>query len=169
MAECQPGLFEGVIDFDALDSDSWITPLWVVELVREFFGGVIDLDPCSNPASLVNAEREFFVADDGLSKPWTGRVFVNPPYSSPSEWMRRCLAVGDAGEVLALPKGDWSVSWWRSYVLPAPARCQLHGRVAFGAGGKRAPFPSAIVCYSPRVDEFAELFGAHGEIVRGSL
>jgi hypothetical protein len=161
----QPRLFSGV-DYDALDSDSWTTPAWALDLVREFFGGVIDLDPCSNPASTVGATTEYTVADDGLTHPWAGRVWVNPPYSSPAEWMRRCLAAYREGhEVLAMPKGDWSVSWWRDYVLPAPARCQLHERVAFGAGGKKAPFPSAVICYSDRVDEFRRLFEPHGEVV----
>jgi len=41
-------------------SQSWGTPLKYVKVIKRFFGGTIDLDPCSNEYSIVNAETEFY-------------------------------------------------------------------------------------------------------------
>ena len=40
-------------------SQDWGTPEKYVKAVREFFGGKIDLDPCSNECSIVNAQVEY--------------------------------------------------------------------------------------------------------------
>ncbi len=44
--------------------------------------GEIDLDPAKFRGSTedVPAKRYFTAADDGLSKVWSGRVWLNPPY-----------------------------------------------------------------------------------------
>lgn len=90
---------------------NYCTPEWIVEAVRDFYG-TIDLDPCSNANSLVNAlvnfyhpddiltaaaiaeksplEREspttfFFSAQDGLDlSAWAynRRVYINPPFGN---------------------------------------------------------------------------------------
>jgi hypothetical protein len=51
-------------------------------MVREMFEGVIELDPCSNEHSLVDAVYEFQLPlSNGLKEPWHYRtIFVNPPY-----------------------------------------------------------------------------------------
>lgn len=56
------------------------TPPWVISIVRELLGG-IDLDPCSCELAngVVNAETYYTAEMDGLSLPWYGLVFVNPP------------------------------------------------------------------------------------------
>ena len=69
-------------------SDDAYTPDWVLELVRKALGGIIDLDPCADPKRRVPARRHFTLADDGLSEPWHGTVFVNPPYSDTTAWLK---------------------------------------------------------------------------------
>ena len=55
-----------------------------------------DLDPASCPPELsaVPSDRFYTVADDGLSLPWDGRVWLNPPYSNPTPWVDRFLGNG---------------------------------------------------------------------------
>lgn len=72
---------------DALDSDAWYTPPWVFEGM----GLVFDLDVAAPAEALpwVPARERYTVAEDGLSMPWTGLVWCNPPYSAPTAWCRR--------------------------------------------------------------------------------
>ncbi len=62
-------------------SNEHYTPPWIASLARETFGGPIHLDPASCEAAnrLIGAERYFAEQDDGLSLPWEGNVFLNPP------------------------------------------------------------------------------------------
>jgi len=62
-------------------SDEHLTPRFILDAVIDCLGG-IDLDPCSNSRCCPNvpAARHFIREDDGLSKPWDGRVFLNPPF-----------------------------------------------------------------------------------------
>lgn len=60
-------------------SDEWYTPKEIIDCLGEF-----DLDPCAPmnplwPTAKVMYNKE----DDGLSRIWGGRVWLNPPYSQP--------------------------------------------------------------------------------------
>ena len=82
-------------------SDDAYTPDWVLDIVKRALGGIIDLDPCSDPQRRVPARRHFTLADDGLSEPWHGTVFVNPPYSDTTAWLRHLHLYIQAGSVTA--------------------------------------------------------------------
>lgn len=67
-------------------SVNWNTPDKVLKAVRALFK-TIDLDPCSNANSIVNASNEFRLpSNDGLADSWARSgvktVFVNPPFGS---------------------------------------------------------------------------------------
>jgi hypothetical protein len=82
----------------------WGTPPIYVDAVREFFGGVVHLDPCSNRHSVVNAWVEYRLPEhDGLLESWNlPTIYVNPPYGSDREhrttishWLRKStLSIG---------------------------------------------------------------------------
>ena len=61
----------------------WYTPPSFIELVREVLG-TIDLDPasCATAQGWIQAKTFYTKEQDGLSQPWFGRVFCNPPYGS---------------------------------------------------------------------------------------
>lgn len=63
----------------ANSSDEWYTPKEIIDALGKF-----DLDPCAPVVPLwKTAEIQFDKFDDGLSKKWEGRVWLNPPYSRP--------------------------------------------------------------------------------------
>jgi hypothetical protein len=63
------------------ESNEHYTPLDVIEAARQVMGE-IDLDPASSQSvneNRVKAARYFTQKDDGLTKIWRGRVWLNPP------------------------------------------------------------------------------------------
>lgn len=88
-------------------TDQHFTPPPVVRCARNVLGR-IDLDPASCYEAnehLVQAERYFTEAEDGLSRRWWGNVFLNPPggwidgESSQRVWLESLLARWREGEV----------------------------------------------------------------------
>ncbi len=93
-------------------SDECYTPRSLFNLLDIEF----DLDPASCPKELssVPARRIFTVEDDGLSQPWEGRVWLNPPYSKPAPWVDRFLEHGHGIALLpASAGGRWIRPLWR--------------------------------------------------------
>lgn len=94
-------------------SQHWGTPLKYVNAVRAMFGGMIDLDPCSNQYSIIGATVEFALPKhDGLKEDWNyWRIYVNPSYGIDKQrgttiknWLAKCAHAHFAygSEVLAL-------------------------------------------------------------------
>lgn len=127
-------------------TDSWITPKRIIDALGPF-----DLDPCAcTPQPWKCATRCLTIDDDGLNHPWTGRVWLNPPYSQAWLWMER-LADHGRGTALIFArtevKGFVEQVWKR-----ADAVMFLHGRLFFHhPDGSRAKGnsggPSCLVAY----------------------
>lgn len=82
-------------------SDDAYTPDWVLDIVKRSLGGIIDLDPCADPQRRVPARRHFTITDDGLAEPWHGTVFLNPPYSDTTAWLKHLHLYIETGSVAA--------------------------------------------------------------------
>lgn len=67
--------------------DTYETPPEIIDLSRRALGGSIDTDPCSNAVANRNVRATCFYTEkqNGLTKPWFGRVFLNPPYGGSKE------------------------------------------------------------------------------------
>jgi hypothetical protein len=81
------------------DGDEWRTPKETIDRVCEVLGQ-IDLDPASSDGAnaTVQAKRFYTKKDDGLERRWSGRVFLNPPYSYPlvEQFTDKFIALGNA-------------------------------------------------------------------------
>ena len=62
-------------------SNEHYTPPEITDAAREVFGGEIDLDPASSAEAngLVRAKAFYTQEDNGLTLPWEGNVWCNPP------------------------------------------------------------------------------------------
>jgi len=72
----------------ALTTDEWYTPRWLFAAA----GITFDVDVCApaDPAfRTCPARRYLTVLDDGLTSPWHGTVWCNPPYSKIPGWSDR--------------------------------------------------------------------------------
>jgi hypothetical protein len=82
---------------DVLDSDAWYTPRWIFDGLGIQFD--LDVAAPADAVSWIPADRHYSVADDGLTQPWHGTVWCNPPYSAPRLWCYR-WAEHDSGCIL---------------------------------------------------------------------
>lgn len=131
----------------------WETPQDVFDALNAEFGP-FNLDPC---ATSENAKclNYYTAGDDGLTKPWWGKVFVNPPYGRTIKWWIRACYVAtqtpDAAElVVALLPSRTDTAWWHDYVMKATEIRFIRGRLRFGGAKNSAPFPSAVVIWRRR-------------------
>lgn len=136
----------------AMLKDEWLTPPDIIKALGEF-----DLDPCAPHASRRpwdTAKRHYSVEDDGLAQPWTGRVWLNPPYGlEAAHWLSRLAAHGDG---IALIFARTETAMFFEHVWDkAEALLFLRGRLHFHhVDGSRAAAnagaPSVLIAYGRR-------------------
>lgn len=122
-------------------SVEWFTPEWIFKALDVTF----ELDPCSPGKGLshVPAKNIFTIADDGLTQPWAGRVWLNPPYGRGIEkWLGKAadLASSGAGSVIALVPNRTDTKWFQQAAEYADAILFPASRIKFHPGDKDAPF-----------------------------
>jgi phage N-6-adenine-methyltransferase len=135
--------------FTSDETDEWSSPREIVEPLRNAIGG-FDLDPCSGAESSPFADATFTESEDGLSQPWHGSVWVNPPYSNVAEWTDKAIDAvenGDADCIFYLCKGDSSTNWWQRGAKAATTIVAIDHRLKFGDGENSAPFASHILIF----------------------
>lgn len=131
----------------------WLTP---PDLVEEL--GPFDLDPCFGPPRPWATARAHYGPDDalggGLSLPWYGMVWCNPPYDQHWEqWLARCSAHADA--IALIFARTETAAFHRQVWNKADALFFFEGRLHFHfPDGRRAPnnsgAPSVLVAYGPK-------------------
>lgn len=135
-----------LFDLPVKDADTWLTPEWLYRPLGEF-----ELDPCAAeqfPERI--APNGFTVREDGLSRMWEGRVFLNPPFSQLGTWLHRMV---DHGNGIALVPACTETELWHTYVWScASAVLLLRGRTRFVlpdgiTSGGRPRFSIALVAY----------------------
>lgn len=149
------------------DTPEHYTPPKIVQLVVECLG-TIDLDPCSNSAEHPNvpAAQHFTLADNGLTKEWNGRIYMNPPYGREVDgWVEKLCAEHEAGrvtEAIALLPSRTDTQWFlrlRDYWC-----CFIEGRLTFIGNTVGAPFPSAVFYLGEDEAKFYYHFSPIGDI-----
>lgn len=139
-------------------SDHWATPPTLVhELAIQY--GPFDLDPCCH-AETAKAPKFYTPAEDGLSSPWHGKVFMNPPYSDVSPWLEKAIAETRAGRVeivVALLPACTDTAWFHTLVQGHAEVRFLRGRVRF-YGWMATPIsspksPSMLAIYRMQLNE----------------
>lgn len=136
-------------------NNEWYTPAEYIDAARRVMGE-IDLDPASNPTAntIVNAKVFYTAEDDGLSKEWRGRIWMNPPYAS--ELVRKFAAkmayhwrANDISEAIILVNNATETEWFRTLIDCATAVAFPHSRVKFWQpnGDLGAPLQGQALIY----------------------
>lgn len=109
-------------------SDDWFTPPEIFSAL----GLTFDLDPCSPGAGHWVPARLFYTKDDdGLSHPWRGLVFMNPPFGGRNghvPWLRKFL---DHGNGIAIVRAYTSSSWFHEWAIRAETMLFPRGKTKF--------------------------------------
>lgn len=126
--------------------EDWLTPPELLRALGEF-----DTDPCSPIGRPWDTARKHFTREDnGLLRPWTGRVWLNPPYGQETgRWMQR-MANHENGIALIFARTETQIffPWVWGY---ASGLLWLKGRLRFytkeGKQAGPAGAPSVLVAY----------------------
>lgn len=154
--------------------NEWYTPEEYIEAARLVMGS-IDLDPASSEIAnaRVKAAKFYTQEDDGLSKNWTGNVWLNPPYAQPAiqhfaEKMAAEIDCGRVSQAVMLTHNYTDTRWFHLSAERASAICFTRGRIGFlSPEGKRAAPTQgqAFFYYGDNVDRFADVFSKFGFVV----
>jgi len=150
-------------------TENWTTPQCVIDIVEKVFGA-IELDPCSNPDSIVPAAQRIWlpkwsddyleshaqlpddvVVGDGLEVEWGGATYFNPPYNAKAldGFMGRAAEHAElGGSAIGLIPSKTDIKAWHAHVSKAAAICLIAGRVTFGPAENGATFPNTLALWS---------------------
>lgn len=153
----------------ASDSEVWLTPAKLIHLLGPF-----DLDPAAapEPRPWPIASRHYTKADNGLLRPWSGRVWLNPPYGGPGivePWVQR---LADHGDGILLIFSRTETEWFHDQIWSrASAILFLRGRLHFHyPDGRRAKgnagAPSCLAAYGHINAERLAMAQQPGHLVR---
>lgn len=112
------------------------------------FGG-FTLDVAAAPHN-AKCERFYAAEDDGLSQPWVGRVWCNPPYSDCGAWVQKAWLEwfrpgGPDLIVMLLPANRVEQAWWQNLIEGMRDRPGGVLRVEFLRGRLRFDRPNAVI------------------------
>lgn len=129
-------------------NETWLTPRDIIDELGPF-----DMDPCCPPTMpWQTAKTMIHMPDNGLSKVWEGRVWLNPPYNRFcwDHWIPK-MAEHNNGIALLIPRSDkWQ---FHRYIMErAEAIFFFKDRVRFcdqdGVEMRQGlPWPSMLVAY----------------------
>ena len=109
-------------------TDDWYTPPDIFDAL----GLMFDLDPCSpGPTHWVPARKIYTKEDDGWVQPWSGTVFMNPPFGRRNghvPWLRRFVEHGDG---IAIVRAYTSSAWFQQWAVKAQTMCFPRGKTKF--------------------------------------
>jgi hypothetical protein len=159
------------------DSDEWLTadsPF--LKAARNVLGGKIDLDPasCAEANAIIRAKKFYTKADNGLSHPWPGNVWLNPPFSFPLveafvDYTAKQYETGTSKAIVMLTNNSSGSAWGQS-LLKRFLICYPAGRVPFwrigreGTGGTRDD--QMFTYLGLHEDLFIKEFGPLGTVMR---
>lgn len=155
------------------DSYEWYTPSEYIEAARRVMGG-IDLDPATSvkAQAVVNAGYFYTREDNGLTQPWYGRVWLNPPYNMPliEQFVDRAISEYESGAVdsaIVLTNNSTDTGWFHK--LARYPFCLTRGRIRFWGGDDDTLATrqgQAIFYLGGEPARFAAEFGVFGLVVQ---
>ena len=133
-------LFEVSAADVACTSDDYYTPRWIFDAA----GIVFDMDvaaPVDPARRICPAMRYLTPVEDGLTLPWEGLVWMNPPYSNTKPWAARFAEHGHGIALLPVFKR----AGWLSVLLPHADALALISVDFIAPNGMKRELPNAMI------------------------
>lgn len=150
--------------------NDWHSPPQIVQAARIAMGG-IELDPASSPEAnrIVGAERFYSVVEDGLTQPWKGKVWLNPPNGQLApKFVRRFAYFYAQGfitkGILLLGTHHLTTRWCRELLAWHPLGCLPALRLQFSGSVGRPAHGSVILALGISMEDFGREFRHLGTI-----
>ena len=153
--------------------NEWYTPLEYIQAAKQVMGS-IDIDPASSDfgQSRINAGVYYTKEDDGLTKEWNGKLWLNPPYAQPliAQFIEKAVAEFEAGRItdaIILTHNYTDTKWFHHAESVCAAICFTKGRIPYESedGTKAQPTQGAAFFYfGDHVNRFNEVFAQYGFI-----
>lgn len=91
-------------------SDDYYTPPFIFEAL----GLTFDIDVCAPKEGIpwLPAQNHYHLEQDGLTQPWNGLIWCNPPYSKPKPWIDRWLDHGNGLMLVQFSRSKGFVDLW---------------------------------------------------------
>lgn len=151
--------------------NEWYTPGEYIDLAREVLGE-IDVDPasCEFANETVKARLFYSEDNDGLSKSWYGRVWMNPPYSSDlvsrfADKFVKEYGDGNVTEGIVLVNNATETAWFTELASVATAVCFPRGRIRYQSQTRESLAPlqgQAFLYFGENGDRFLQVFSEIG-------
>ena len=109
------------------ESDEAYTPPWIFDGLDIWF----DMDVCAPEGGVpwIPARRSLSLLDDGLTTPWEGNVWMNPPWSKPIPWVEKFISHRNGICLVPASSGRWLGELWReadAAMLPVLGNMAFH-------------------------------------------
>ena len=136
--------------------------------------GAIDLDPssCEEANKIVAAKKIYTKDDDGLSRDWFGRVFLNPPYGQPemTNFVNKLIqeyTSGKVKEAILLTNNSTETRWFQA-VSKFSIICFPSTRIRFLVNDRptQPTTGQAFFYFGEDEKKFIQEFSRHGIIAR---
>ena len=155
-------------------NNEWYTPAKYIEIARTVLGE-IDLDPasCEHANKTVKASKYYSREDDGLTKPWNGKVWMNPPYSADliTKFAQKLVDefnCGNMQEAIVLVNNATETTWFSKMSSVASAIAFPRGRIRYESTTHEMNTPlqgQAFIYIGEHPDKFCREFLPIGLVV----
>jgi hypothetical protein len=148
------------------DSDKRYSPLWLMDAIRSAQQvDQFDLDCCSDEVGNrnVRAKKFYTYEQNGLVKPFYGRMYCNWPFSNTLPWMQRIVdhwGNGDIEAITVVARCDFSTRWAKLAAGFFDVVCHPRDRLSFEGCDSSPDFTCVVFHRGPDPDTWAKVMNA---------
>jgi len=148
----------------------WYTPKKFIDAARNVMGS-IDLDPASSEIAnkIIQATKIYTEQDSGLVHPWSGNIWMNPPYNNSlvGEFTRKLVEdLPNINQACVLVNNATETRWFQYISEKCDVMCQVKGRIKFLDENGEATGSSlqgqVIMYFGQDINKFYEQFKIFG-------